>query len=162
MVGGIALLCAALIFVLTTGRKHSSSHKSFKGNLAQIEYDLGEMRKERLESNSRSLDMIKVTLAVLILVGLSSPLLAQSAGRRQDGFYSGQTNSQYSGQYYGQVDPRVDGRGSHSEGLPPSAADKSNGIFDNPVSQSDCSEVDSFAPNARPGWQARVRTACNQ
>jgi hypothetical protein len=104
--------------------------------------------------------MIKVTLAVLILAGSSLPLLAQGAGRPQDGFYSGQTNSQYSGQYYGQVDPRVDGRGSHNEGLPPSAADKGNGIFDNPVSQSDCSEVDAFAPDARPGWQARVRTAC--
>src|SRR5260370_25380817 len=104
--------------------------------------------------------MNKVKLAVLLLMGSSLPLLAQGYGRPQDGFYSGQTNSQYSGRYNGQVDPRVDGRGSHNEGLPPSAADKSNRTFDNPISQSNCSVVDSFSPDARPGWQARVRTAC--
>ena len=100
--------------------------------------------------------MTKVTLAFLMFVGSSWPLLAQSVGRPQDGFYSGQSNSQYNGQ----VDPRVDGRGSHNQGLPPSAADKSNRIFDNPISQSDCSEVEFLAPDARPGWQARVRAAC--
>jgi hypothetical protein len=100
--------------------------------------------------------MNKGTLALLMFVGSSWPLLGQGMGRPQDGFYSGQSNGQYSGQ----VDPRVDGRASHNEGLPPSAADKSNRIFDNPVSQSDCAEVDAFAPDARPGWQARVRAAC--
>jgi hypothetical protein len=100
--------------------------------------------------------MKEATLAFLMFLASSLPLLAQGVGRPQDGFYSGQ----YSGQSNGQVDPRVDGRGSHSEGLPPSAADHGNRTFDNPVSQSDCSEVDSLAPDARPGRQARVRAAC--
>jgi hypothetical protein len=51
---------------------------------------------------------------------------------------------------------------THNEGLPPSAADRANRIFDNPVNQSDCVEVDAIAPDARPGWQARVRAACSE
>jgi hypothetical protein len=101
-----------------------------------------------------------VSIATVALISATSPLFAQGYGRPQDGFYSGQTNSQYSGQYYGQIDPRVDGRGSHGEGFPPSAADRDNRLFDNPIRPSDCVEVDSFAPDARPGWQARVRAAC--
>ena len=100
--------------------------------------------------------MNKVALAFLMFAGSSSLVLAQNGGRPQDGFYSGQSN----GQSNGQIDLRVDGRGSHNEGFPPSAADKANRTFDNPVSQSDCSEVDAIAPDARPGWQARVRAAC--
>jgi hypothetical protein len=93
------------------------------------------------------------TLGAAIVL-LASPLFAQDVGRPQDGFYSGQSN--------GQVDGRVDGRGSHNEGLPPSAADKDNRLRDNPISQSDCAEVDAVAPDARLGWQARVRAACPQ
>jgi hypothetical protein len=85
--------------------------------------------------------MDKFTLAFLVLAGSCSPLFAQSYGRLQ-------------------VNPRVDGRGSHNQGFPPSAADMGNRFFDNPVSLSDCVEVDAFAPNARPGWQERVRFAC--
>ena len=66
----------------------------------------------------------------------------------------------HSGQYSAQYDSRVDGRASHNEGLPPSAADKGNGRFDNPIYPEDCAEVDSLKPDARPGWQARVRNAC--
>ena len=95
---------------------------------------------------------------VLGLLAVSTPLVAQQSGRPQDGFYSGQSNRQYSGQ----VNPRVDGRGSHREGFPPSAADRFNRTFDNPLSVQDCAEVDSFSPYARPGWQARVRYACQQ
>jgi hypothetical protein len=98
-------------------------------------------------------------LAVLILQG-ASPLAAQDVGRPQDGFYSGQSNGQYSGQSNEQVDPRVDGRANKNEGLPPSAADKANRTFDNPVNQDDCAEVNAMAPDAHPGWQARVRAAC--
>jgi len=98
------------------------------------------------------------SLMTLGLLVISTPLVAQQSGRPQDGFYSGQSNGQYSGQ----VNPRVDGRGSHREGFPPSAADKFNWTFDNPLSVLDCTEVDSFAPDARPGWQARVRYACQQ
>jgi hypothetical protein len=94
-------------------------------------------------------------LALLILQG-TSPLAAQDMGRPQDGFYSGQSNGQYSGQ----SNERVDGRANKNEGLPPSVADKANGTFDNPISQDDCNEVDALKPDARPGWQARVRAAC--
>jgi hypothetical protein len=99
-------------------------------------------------------------LALLMLAAACTPLRAQELGRPQDGFYSGQSNSQYSGQYSGQINSRVDGRGGHNQGLPPSAADRGNRFFDNPIQQSDCREVDAFTPDARPGWQARVRVAC--
>jgi hypothetical protein len=101
-----------------------------------------------------------VSITAMALIVAASPLFAQGYGRLQDGFYSGQYSGQYSGFYNAQIDPRVDGRGSHREGFPPSAADKDNRLFDNPVRPSDCVEVDSFAPDARPGWQARVRAAC--
>lgn len=98
-------------------------------------------------------------VTVSVLAGTSS-LPAQYLGRPQDGFYSGQAFGQSSSQFNGQVDLRVDGRGSRNEGLPPSAADKRNRTIDNPVYQSDCTEVDAIAPSARRGWQARVRAAC--
>jgi hypothetical protein len=97
--------------------------------------------------------------AVLTTLGVS-PLAAQNEGRPQDGFYSGQSNGQSGGQSNGQVNERVDGRANKNEGLPPSAADKANGKFDNPVYQQDCNEVDALNPDARPGYQARVRAAC--
>jgi hypothetical protein len=103
---------------------------------------------------------LTASIAAVALIAVSSPLLAQGYGRPQDGF----SLQQYSGRYDGQVSlqyiGRVDGRGSRREGFPPSAADKYNRLYENPVSASDCVEVDSFAPSARPGWQARVRTAC--
>jgi hypothetical protein len=80
------------------------------------------------------------------------PLTAQELGRPQDGFYSGQVN--------GQVDERVDGRANRNEGLPPSAADKANRTFANPVYQDDCAEVDAMNPDFRPAWQDRVRAEC--
>jgi hypothetical protein len=101
---------------------------------------------------------IFAAMMVLGLCGVAVPVVAQQSGRPQDGFYSGQSNGQYSGQ----VDERVDGRGSHNEGLPPSAADKSNRTFDNPLNASDCAEASSLAPDARPGYQARVQDACQQ
>ena len=104
--------------------------------------------------------MGKTTLSFLLFTASCAPLFAQGIGRPQDGFYSGQSNGQYSGEIYVQSNPRVDGRGSRKEGFPPSAADRQNGTFDNPIQRSDCTEVDAFAPDARPGWQARVREAC--
>jgi len=98
--------------------------------------------------------MFKVEIMLVMLACATSPLLAQDVGRPQDGFYSGQSN--------GQVDLRGDGRASHKEGLPPSAADKSNRTIENPISPNDCDEVDAIAPDARPGWQARVRANCPQ
>jgi hypothetical protein len=94
-----------------------------------------------------------LVLSVLMTVAVSSAS-AQQLGRPQDGFYSGQVN--------GQVDLRVDGRASKNEGLPPSAADKSYGIFENPLNAYDCVEVQALKPDARPGYQARVREACGE
>jgi hypothetical protein len=103
---------------------------------------------------------MRAVVAVSLLAFLVGPVGAQDVGRPQDGFYSGQSNGQYSGQSNGQVDLRVDGRASRKEGLPPSTADRNNRKFDNPIDSRDCAEVDSFRPDARPGWQRRVREAC--
>jgi hypothetical protein len=96
-----------------------------------------------------------MTIAMLGCVS-TAPAGAQALGRPQDGFVS----QSYSGQYFGQYSGRVDGRGGHREGFPPSAADKFYTTFDYAISSSDCDEVDAFAPSARPGWQARVRSVC--
>jgi hypothetical protein len=40
----------------------------------------------------------------------------------------------------------VGGRASHTEGLPPSAADKDNGTFDDPIDRRVCAEVDMLKP----------------
>jgi hypothetical protein len=103
---------------------------------------------------------LRMCTAVIVLIAVPSPLFAQGYGRPQDGFSSQQYSGQYSGQLSLQYFGRVDGRGSHREGFPPSSADKQNWIYDNPISASDCVEVDAFAPSVRPGWQARVRSAC--
>ena len=105
------------------------------------------------------------SVAVLLFVfAVPTPSIAQQYGREygraQDGFSSEQYSGQYSGQYWGQYNGRVDGRASRTEGLPPSAADKDNRRFDNPIDPTDCAEVDMLKPDARPGWQAHVRSAC--
>jgi hypothetical protein len=96
--------------------------------------------------------LVWVSLLTGLVLSNASALTAQEVGRPQDGFYSGQVN--------GQVDERVDGRTNRNEGLPPSAADKANRTFGNPINQDDCVEVSAIAPDTRPGWQARVRAAC--
>jgi len=98
--------------------------------------------------------MFGLLLAAPLLALLVAPVAAQ------DGFYSGQSGGQYSGQWYGQVNPRVDGRPNRNEGLPPSAADPYNWIFDNPIDPGDCAEAAMLNPNARRGWQRRVARAC--
>jgi hypothetical protein len=102
--------------------------------------------------------MSRAALFLSVLVLSLSSASAQQLGRPQDGFYSGQWNGQYSGQWNG----RVDGRPNRREGLPPSAADKSNDRFDNPIDAYDCAEVDTLKPDARPRYQARVRQACGE
>jgi len=104
--------------------------------------------------------MVGFPVAVTLLALLLDPAAAQDVGRPQDGFYSGQSNSQYSGQWSGQVDSRVDGRASRNEGLPPSAADRDNRRFDNPIDPGDCAEAEMLKPDARPGRQRRVGRAC--
>ena len=96
---------------------------------------------------------------VVALFTLPTALNAQQYARPQDGFRTQQYSGQYSGQYFGQYDGRVDGRANRREGLPPSASDKA-GPFAFTINPSDCVEVDSIAPNARPRWQSRVRDAC--
>jgi hypothetical protein len=86
--------------------------------------------------------MIFALPVALFALSVSSPSVAQD----YSGFYDG----------------RVDGRPSHDVGLPPSAADKGNGRFDNPISPGDCAEADMLRPDARPDWQARVRAACGE
>jgi hypothetical protein len=103
---------------------------------------------------------LKILAAAVLLFAAVTPSLAQDYGRPQDGFSSGQYSGQYSSQFSDQYNGRVDGRANHNEGLPPSAADKGNRTFDNPIDPRDCAEVDSLRPDARPGWQARVRSAC--
>jgi len=102
---------------------------------------------------------VGICLTALASIGMAS---AQTSGRSQDGFYSGQANGQYSGRADRQSNGRIDGRPSRNEGLPPSAADRSNSTIDNPVAATDCIEVNAIAPDARPGWQSRVRDACQQ
>jgi hypothetical protein len=80
-----------------------------------------------------SMRLFGLPIAVTLLALLVGPAAAQEVGRSQDGFYSGEADGQYSGQWSGQVNPRVDGRPSRNEGLPPSAADKGNRRFDNPI-----------------------------
>src|ERR1700722_3741491 len=104
--------------------------------------------------------MVGLPMAAILLALLVGPVGAQEVGRSQDGFYSGESDGQYSGQRSGQVDPRVDGRPNRNEGLPPSAADKDNRMFDNPIDSGDCAEAEMLNPDARRGWQRRVGSAC--
>ena len=62
----------------------------------------------------------------------------------------------------GPVDLRVDGRANKQEGLPPSAADKGNRTYGNPVYETDCAEIEQLNPNARRRYQSRIRRACEQ
>jgi hypothetical protein len=104
--------------------------------------------------------MVGVPMAITLLVLLVGPIGAQEAGRSQDGFYSSESDGQYGGQWSGRVDPRVDGRPNRNEGLPPSAADRNNRQFDNPIDPGDCAEAEMLNPDARPGWQRRIGNAC--
>jgi hypothetical protein len=49
IVGGMAFLCAGLIFLIPVERKLTSSNGSFEESQERIEYYLREMRKERGE-----------------------------------------------------------------------------------------------------------------
>jgi hypothetical protein len=98
------------------------------------------------------------TLFAAVLTGM----FVSSALAQVNMQYDGQANGQWSGQYSGQVDPRVDGRASRNEGLPPSAADKGGGIYENPVYASDCAELQTLNPDARPAMQRRLGRACAQ
>jgi hypothetical protein len=47
LVGGIAFLLSGLIFLLPTERKLSSRQESFENSQKDLEYYLGEIRRER-------------------------------------------------------------------------------------------------------------------
>jgi hypothetical protein len=122
-----------------------------------VETSLGNRAFDRpfsFRGAERETAMGRVMLILSILIVSQLSVSAQQAGRPLDGFYFGQSN--------GQVDERVDGRASKNEGLPPSAADRGNSTFDNPISADDCFEVEALNPNVRPGYQARVREACGE
>jgi hypothetical protein len=63
--------------------------------------------------------MHRVWIVIVVWPIMFGSTWAQDAGRRQDGFYSGQSNSQSSGQ----SDGRVDGRANKNEGAQPSSGD---------------------------------------
>jgi hypothetical protein len=88
----------------------------------------------------------------IVLCTLSGPVTAQEAGRPQDGFYSGQSNSQYSGQTSGQLDSRVDGRASRKEGVAPAAGDVNRQIQTAP-DRSAATNAESMDSVVRPGVQ---------
>lgn len=90
--------------------------------------------------------MFRLSIFLICMLLASAPALAQADMPQPSG----------------PADLRVDGRPNKREGLPPSAADRDNGNHDNRVYQSDCAEVDQLNPNARPGYQARVRQACGR
>jgi hypothetical protein len=99
--------------------------------------------------------MRKLKIFTVAVSLLAFPVFAPAAAQE----YGRLLQVQYVDQFY---NGRIDGRPNHNEGLPPGAADKGNRIYDNPVSPQDCREVEMLAPDARPGWQARVRTACDE
>src|ERR1700751_4214657 len=97
-------------------------------------------------------------LNALILAGgllVSTSAVAQDYGPSQFRLWSQIYLSQHP--FIDQYTGRVDGRPNRNAGFPPSAADQP---YSNSFDAKDCAEIDSFAPDARPGWQARVRSAC--
>ena len=98
--------------------------------------------------------MKKLKIFAVAVALVAFPVLAPSAAQEY-----GRLQVQYVDQFY---NGRIDGRPNHNEGLPPSAADKGNRIYDNPIDPHDCAEVEMLAPDARPRWQARVRAACGE
>lgn len=94
----------------------------------------------------------------LVLVGgllIPASTMAQDYGPSQSRLWAQIYGSQHP--FINQHTGRVDGRPNRNAGFPPSAADKP---YSNSFNANDCVEINSFAPDARPGWQARVRSAC--
>jgi hypothetical protein len=118
--------------------------------------DWNALRARQLEIGGATCEalMRRLILALLLFQAALVSASAQQPGRPEDGYYSGQSGAPSNG--------RVDGRPNKREGLPPSAADRSNGNRDNPISGSDCAEVDQLNPNYRPGFQDRIRRACGE
>ena len=97
-------------------------------------------------------------LNAFVLAGgllVSAPAVAQDYGPSQLRLWAQIYRSQHP--FIGRSTGRVDGRPNRNAGFPPSAADKP---YSNSFDANDCAEIDSFAPDARPGWQARVSSAC--
>jgi hypothetical protein len=97
--------------------------------------------------------LVGISIAAGVLM-ISLPSLAQDFGPSQIRLWAQIYRGQYpfTGLYTG----RVDGRPNRRAGFPPSAADR----FSNTVDPRDCAEINAFAPEAHPYWQARVRSAC--
>jgi hypothetical protein len=94
---------------------------------------------------------ISLVAGVLLV---SVPSFAQDYGPSQNRLWARIYRVQFpfTGLYTG----RVDGRPNRKAGFPPSAADQ----FTSTVDPRDCLEINAFAPDAHPYWQARVRRAC--
>lgn len=110
------------------------------------------------EDDNRPQELIMKALnALLLAAGLlvSTSVVAQDYGPSQSRLWDQIYGSQHP--FLGPNTGRVDGRPNRKAGFPPSAADKP---YSRSFDANDCGEIDSFSPNARPGWQARVRSAC--
>ena len=95
-------------------------------------------------------------LQVSILVGplimaTSSWSFAQDYGPSQLRLWAEIYRSQHP--FIGLSTGRIDGRPTRSAGFPPSAANDYSGTFAYSFDPNDCAEIDSFAPDARPGLQ---------
>jgi hypothetical protein len=97
---------------------------------------------------------LKISVFAGALLVLAPPSVAQDFGPSQLRVWAQIYRSQHP--FIGQYTGRVDGRPNRKAGFPPSAADR----YSYSIDLNDCAEIDAFAPDARPGWQARVRSAC--
>lgn len=86
-------------------------------------------------------------LATATFLAMTTLAIAQTVGRPQDGFYSGQSN----GQSVGQATGRVDGRANHQEGVPPAAGDAIKNAP--PVTSGVPQNAESMDVIVRPGLQ---------
>jgi hypothetical protein len=98
------------------------------------------------------------TVAGPLILATSSWSFAQDYGPSQLRLWAQIYRSQHP--FIGLYTGRIDGRPTRSAGFPPSAANTYSGAYAYSFDPNDCAEIDSFAPDARPGWQARVRSAC--
>ena len=104
----------------------------------------------------RTLQASVIVGALFILAPVAA--FAQDFGALQLRLWAQIYRAQYP--FVGLYTGRVDGRPNRKAGFPPSAADNYSGSSAYSFNPNDCAEIESFAPDARPGWQSRVWHAC--